>query len=431
MECAGISETSDVERERERARNASGREHRAAARRDARTQLFDHASYRVDSSRPVRCATRRMSPKMLEVTQEEVRRMLAEGVIEPSASEWCSAPVIVKKANGGHRFCVDFGELNKVTRPDANPMPSVDAILDRLRDAHYISKIDLRQTYFQVLLDGASKKCTAFAMQGSGLWQFRRMAFGLINGPATFSRLIDALFGPQCQPRVFGYLDDVIIITKNFDEHLYWLEFVLRRIVDAGLGIIFEKSEFCCQQVPYLGYLLDSEGLRPNPERVAPLLNYPAPSNIKQLRRLLGMVGWYSRFIRGESDIKLPLTKLLRKEQEWVWGEREQEAFEKLKKSLASAPVLARPDFSRTFCVQADASSYAIGAVLTQNFDDEEQLITYVNRVLSPAEINYIVTEKECLVLLFAIKKFRPYLEGYKFIAITNHSALTWLRNKK
>ena len=227
-----------------------------------------------------------MSPKMLEIAQE-VRRMLAEGVIEPSVSEWCSAPVIVKKANGGHRFCVEIRELNKVTLPDAYLMPSVDAILDRLRDTHYISKIKF-----------------------------------------------------ECQPHVFGYLDDVIIITKNF-EHLYSLEFVLRRIVDAGLGISFEKSEFCCQQVPYLGlgYLLDSEGIRPNPERVAPLLNYPAPSNIKQFRRFLGMVGWYSRFIQGESEIKLPLTKLLRKEQEWVWGEHEQEAFEKLK-SLASAPVL-------------------------------------------------------------------------------------------
>ena len=212
-------------------------------------------------------------------------------------------------------------------------MPSVDEILDRLRDTHYISKIDLRQAYFQVLLDEASKKYTAFAVQGSGLWQFRRMAFGLINEPATFSRSIDALFEPECQPHVFGYLDDVIIITTNFEEHLYWLEFVLRRIVDAGLAISFEKSEFCCQQVPYLGYLLDSEGLRPNPERVAPLLNYPAPSNIKQLRRFLGMAGWYSCFIQGVSEIKLPLTKILRKEQEWIWGEHEQEASEKLKKS--------------------------------------------------------------------------------------------------
>ena len=138
-----------------------------------------------------------------------------------------------------------------------------------------------------------------------------------------------------------------------------------------------------------------------------------------------------SQFIRGESEIKLPLTKLLRKEQEWMWGEKKQSAFEKLKGALASAPVLARPDFSRTFCVQADASTHAVGVVLTQTFEDGEHPITYVNRVLSPAEVNYTVTEKECLALQFAIRKFWPYLEGYKFVAITDHSALTWLRNRK
>ena len=281
------------------------------------------------------------------------------------------------------------------------------------------------------MLDEASKKYTAFAVQGSGLWQFRCMAFGLINGLATFSRLVDALFEPECQQHVFGYLDDEIIITKTFDEHLYSVEIVLRRIVNARLAISFEKSEFCCQQVSYLEYLLDAEGLRSNPEPVAPLLNYPAPTNIKQLRRFLEMVGWYSRFILGESEIKLPLTKLLRKEQEWVWGECEEEVFEKLKRSLASAPVLAKPDFSHMFCVQIDASSHAIGAVLIQNFDDGEHPITYANRVLSPAKVNYTVTEKECLALLFAIRKFRPYLEGHKFVAITHHSALTWLQNRK
>ena len=190
-----------------------------------------------------------MSPKMMEVAQEEVRKMLREGVIERSDSEWCSAPVIVAKSNGTHRFCVDFRELNKVTSPDAYPMPSIESILDRLREARYISKVDLRQAYFQVALEEESRKYTAFAVPGSRLWQFKRFAFGLINGPATFSRLIDSLFGPECQPQVFGYLDDVIIVTKTIEEHLVWVEYVLRRLINAGLAISFEKSEFCCPRV--------------------------------------------------------------------------------------------------------------------------------------------------------------------------------------
>ena len=193
----------------------------------------------------------------------------------------------------------------------------------------------------------------------------------------------------------------------------------------------FEKSEFCCSQVAYLGYLLDNEGLRPNPEHVEPILKYPAPSNVKQLRRFLGMVGWYSRFTERESEVKVPLTKLLRKQQEWIWGNEEQHAFEWLKAALTTAPEFARPDFSRTFTVRTDTSSHAIGAVLTQEFMDREHPIAYVSHVLNSADVNYSVTEKECLALLFAIKKFRPYLEGYRFVAITDHSALTWLRNRK
>ena len=169
-------------------------------------------------------------------------------MIEPSTSQWCSAPVIVTKSNGNHRFCIDFRELNKVTRPDAYPMPSVDSILDRLRDARYISKIDLRQAYFQVLLEEESQKFTAFAVQGSRLWQFKRLAFGLNNGSVTFSRIIDSLFGPECQPHVFGYLDDVIVITKTFEEHLQWLEFVLKKVVDVGLATVSRSRCFVARR---------------------------------------------------------------------------------------------------------------------------------------------------------------------------------------
>ena len=155
MECAEIARTSDIEREKITRLVEIIVPPPAATLNH--TNLIKN-QIEVASARPVRCAPRRMSPKMLEIAQEEVRRMFSEGVIEPSSSEWCSAPVIVKKSNGGHRFCIDFRDLNKVTRPDAYPMPSVDSILDRLRDAHYISKIDLRQAYFQVLLDEASRK---------------------------------------------------------------------------------------------------------------------------------------------------------------------------------------------------------------------------------------------------------------------------------
>ena len=231
------------------------------------------------------------------------------------------------------------------------------------------------------------------------------------------------------EPNVFGYLDDIIIATDTFEEHQKWLEIVLTKIRDAQLTVNWKKCEFGCSRVRYLGYLLDQEGLRPDPERIEPILQYSVPKTKRQLRRFLGMVGWYSRFIERESEIKLPLLQLLKKIQAWQWSAEQQCAFEKLILALTKAPVLARPDFTREFTVQCDASNEAIGAVLTQEFDDGEHPIVYIHRVLTSAERNYSTTERECLALMWSIKKLRPNLEGALFRAITDHSALRWLQN--
>ena len=246
----------------------------------------------------------------------------------------------------------------------------MDGILDKLRRAKYISKIDLKDICFQVELSEESRQYTAFVVPGSGLWQFKRMPFGLTNAPATFQRLIDALFGPEMEPNVFGYVDDIIIATNSFEEHQKWLEIVLTKIRDAQLTVNWEKCEFSCSRIRYLGYLLDRDELWPDMERVKSILQYPVPKTKRQLQRFLGIVGWYSRFIEKESEIKLPLLKLLKKTQAWQWSAEQQEAFEKLKLALTKAPVLARSDFTREFTVQCNASNDAIGAVLSQEFDD-------------------------------------------------------------
>ena len=177
------------------------------------------------------------------------------------------------------------------------------------------------------------------------------MPFGLPNAPATFQRLIDALFGPECEPYVFCYLDDIIVVTETFDEHLKWLEVVLSRIADAGLVVPRKKCEFCCASVTYLGYLLDRDGLRPDPDRVAPVLNYPTPRNITDVRQFLDMAGWYTRFIENYAKMKLPINKLIFKGQKWEWGEEQETAFKNIKDALTRAPVLARPDFTKPFII--------------------------------------------------------------------------------
>uniref|UniRef100_A0ABD2W5F9 RNA-directed DNA polymerase n=1 Tax=Trichogramma kaykai TaxID=54128 RepID=A0ABD2W5F9_9HYME len=428
FECAGLSE---ITPEQEAAiRVVVDRMMTAEPGALGLTRLTEH-HIDVQGASPIKHKMRRMSPPMLQVAHDEVKKMLAEGVIEPSASAWSSAPVIVKKADGSNRFCIDYRDLNKVTKKDAYPVQNIDVILDKLRRARYITTIDLKSAYFQIAMEESSKKYTAFAVPGAGLFQFTRLAFGLTNAPMTFQRLIDALFGPECEPYVFGYLDDIVVVTETFEQHLVWLEKVLGRLNDAGLTINRKKCEFCRSSVKYLGYVLDGDGLRVDEDKVAPVMNYPAPTDLKSLRRFLGMLGWYARFIPNDEEMKLPLLKLTKKNAEWIWAEEQQRAFEALKKALTEAPVLARPDFTRPFIVQCDASAFAIGGVLSQVFDDGEHPIVYVSRVLTAAERNYTTSEKECLALLWTIRKLRPYLEGYRFIAVTDHSALQYLRNLK
>ncbi|CAB0038702.1 unnamed protein product [Trichogramma brassicae] len=198
--------------------------HRAAYCPGVTCQICGHQGLARKFARIVRHSSPRMSPKMEEVARAEVTRLAAEGFIEQSASDWCSAPVLVKKQDGSYRFCIDYRDLNKVTVQDQYPIPNMDGILDKLRKARYLSKVDLKNAYHQIPMEANSKKYTAFAIPGSGLWHYTRMPFGLCNAPRTFQRLIDSLFGPEFEPNIFGYLDDIIVATDTFEEHLQWLK---------------------------------------------------------------------------------------------------------------------------------------------------------------------------------------------------------------
>ena len=394
------------------------------------TNLTEHV-IDVGSHPPIKQRYYLVSPKVMQDIVTEVDKMLDHDIIEPSNSSWSSPIVMAKKADGTRRFCLDFRKLNQVTKKDAYPLPQMNGILDKLRSAKYISKIDLLKGFHQIPLENGSREKTAFTVPGRGLFQFKRMPFGLTNAPATFQRLLDKIIGPEMEPHAFAYLDDIIIVTKTFDEHLQWLSKVLNKIKVAGLEINRKKCEFCCSQVHYLGFLVNENGLQTDPDKIDPILKYPVPRNIKDLRRFLGLASWYRRFIPNYATLATPLTKLLKKTQSWIWHAEQQSAYEEIKLCLSDAPVLACPDFEIPFVLQTDASNTGLGAVLTQTVRDEEHVISYASRTLSEAEIKYSTTEKECLAIVWAIQKYRPYLEGYKFTVVTDHSSLRWLHNLK
>ncbi|KMQ85099.1 reverse ribonuclease integrase, partial [Lasius niger] len=365
---------------------------------------------------------------MQAIIDREVNEMEAAGVIEASHSAWSSPVVIMKKKDGKHRFCIDFRRVNEVTEKDAYPLPQVTATLDKLRGARYLTTLDLKKGYWQVPLDAASRPITAFTIPGRGLFQFTVMPFGLHSAPATFQRLLDTILGPALEPHVFVYLDDIIILSRTFDEHLELLAEVFRRLRDARLRFNPEKCRFCIGQLKYLGHVIDRDGIRTDPEKVSAVNNWPEPTTVKQVRQFLGMASWYRRFIASFSLIAAPLIRLTKKNARWSWGPAEGDAFRALKRTLVSAPVLACPDFSRPFVLQTDASTDGLGAVLTQNYEEGERVIAYASRTLNGAERNYSATELECLAVVWGIRRMKGYLEGYRFTVITDHQSLKWLQ---
>lgn len=373
-----------------------------------------------------------VSPVVQKTLSAELDKMLELDIVEPSDSPWSSPILLVKKPDNSYRFVVDFRRVNAVCSKDAYPLPYVTSILDKLRNARFLSSIDLKMAYWQVPVAENSKNITAFTVPGRGLFHFNRMPFGLQTAPAVWQRFMDRLFGEAFEPFVFVYLDDIIVISETFEQHLEILSKVFDRLIEAGLTINRDKCKFCLPELKYLGFVVNQSGLFVDPDKVKAITEIPAPKNTRQVRRFVGMASWYRRFIPNFSTITAPITSLLKKNKKFVWNDECQNSFQKIKDCLISPPILTCPDFNLPFCVQTDASAYGLGAVLTQkDSEGHERVICYASRTLTRQERNYTTTERECLGVIYAIEKFRCYLEGIKFTVITDHASLLWLNNLK
>lgn len=392
------------------------------------TPLTKHAIVLKDD-RPVRQRYSQRNPEMQRRINEEVDELLKNGCIEPSKSPYSAPIVMAPKKNGTYRLCIDYRLLNARTVADAYPLPRINHILDRLRNAKFISSIDLKNGYWQIPMAEGSKEYTAFTVAGKGLFQWKVMPFGLTSAPATFQRTLDRVIGAEMEPHAFAYLDDIVVLGGSLEEHMANLKEVFRRLREARLKINHEKSKFFQKEIKYLGHVVNESGIHTDPDKIAAIRELTPPTNVRELRRCLGIASWYRRFVPDFSKISQPLTSLLKKGKHFRWNQEQQEAFELLKKQLTEAPVLACPDFTQKFTLQTDACDYGLGAVLTQELDGQERVIAYASRRLNQAETNYSPTEKECLAIVWAIRKLRPYLEGYHFSVITDHLSLKWLNS--
>lgn len=367
--------------------------------------------------------------------RDQVNKLLKDNIIQNSDSPYNSPVWLVPKRAGPSgtprwRMVIDYRGLNEKTISDAYPLPNITDILDQLGGAKYFTILDLASGFHQIEMDPASKHKTGFSTP-YGHYEFNRMPFGLKNAPATFQRLMDRVLSGLQGIELFVYMDDIVIYASSLEEHSLKLKSLLSRLQSAGLALSPEKCHFLRREIGYLGHIITHEGVKPDPQKIRAVKEFPLPNTRKKIKSFLGLIGYYRRFIKDFAKIAKPLTHLLKLDTPFSWTDKQQRAFETLRDTICSEPLLQYPDFSRPFIVTTDASNYALGAVLSQGTIGSDLPIAYGSRTLSPAEENYSTTEKELLAALFAIKHFRPYLFGRKFSLVTDHKPLVWLQNLK
>lgn len=366
---------------------------------------------------------------------KQIEKLLQDGIIRPSRSAWTSPVWIVPKksdASGEKKFrmVVDYRKLNEKTISDRYPMPEIGYVIDQLKGQKYFTTLDLASGFHQIKMKESDIEKTAFSIN-NGKYEFTRMPFGLKNAPAIFQRAIDDVLRQYIGKICYVYIDDVIIFGKTLDEALRNLGTILKALNDANLKIQLDKSEFLHQEIEFLGYVITSDGIKPNVKKIAAIEKYPEPTTIKELRSFLGMMGYYRRFVKDFAKIAKPLTNLLRGEgchsnKKVKFDENQKRCFMRMKSLLSSSDILIYPDYSKPFTLTTDASDFAIGAVLSQGEVGNDKPIHFASRTLTKTEEKYSVPEKEMLAIFWALQTFRNYLYGTRFKILTDHQPLTF-----
>jgi hypothetical protein len=382
---------------------------------------YDHSIPTLPNAIPINSRPYRYSPLHKDEIEKQVRELLSAGLITPSTSPYASPVLLVEKKDGTWRFCVDYRKLNDITIKNRFPIPIIEEILDELAGTMYFSKLDMRSGYHQVRMKQEDEHKTTFKTH-HGHFQFRVMPFGLTNSPATFQYLMNEVLNPFLRKFVLVFLDDILVYSPTLEQHVDHLRQVSDKLREHQLFMKLSKCSFSKQQLEYLGHIISSKGVATDPSKTAAMLNWPVPTTVTELRGFLGLTSYYRRFVKGYGYIAKPLTQLLKRKQ-FQWCSEAEQAFNALKKVMASTPVLALPDFTIPFIVETDASDGGVGAVLMQ----KNQPIAFMSKALGPVHQKLSIYEKEFLALIMTVERWRPYLQRQEFIIRTDHNSLSYL----
>ena len=370
---------------------------------------------------PISKAPYRMAPLELKELKVQMEELVSKGFVRPSTSPWGAPVLFVKEKDGSLRLCIDYRELNKVTIRNQYPLPQIDDLFDQLQGARVFSKIDLRSGYHKLNRSEDVPK-TAFKTR-YGHYEFLVMPFGLTNAPATFMDLMNRSFQPYLDQFVIVFIDDILIYSGSKEDHEEHLRVVLQILRENQLYAKFSKCQFWLDSVAFLGHVISVEGVYVDPQKIEAIVNWKPPTNVTEIRSFLGLAGYYRKFVEGFSKLATPLTKLIRKEEKFVWSEACQQSFDELKRKLTSAPVLTLPSGQDGYIVYCDASRQGLGCVLMQH----ENVIAYDSRQLKKHEQNYPTHDLELAAVVFALRIWRHYLYGVPCRIFTDHKSLQYL----
>lgn len=366
---------------------------------------------------PIRHKLRRTPLKFEGEEADHIKQMFEKGIIQKSISEYAASPVLVRKKDGGIRYCIDYRSLNNATVKDAFPMPNISDCLDTLRGSTLMSSVDMAAGDWEIEIAEKDRYKTAFNTK-YGLFEHIRLSFGLCNSPATFSRIIQLVL----QGLTFG---------TSFENHVINLRKVLERFKQYNLKLKPQKCSFFQTELKFLGKLVSAKGVSINPENIKAVATWPVPKTKKELESFIGFANYHREHINNFSEITVPLHQLTGKKIDFVWSDKHQLAFENIKKALIEAATLNYPNPSYTFILDTYSSDVSIGAELSQVQEGQEKIISFSSKVLTPAQRKYCTTRKELLAIITFTRQYRHYLLGNSFIVRTDHNSLTWLMSFK